>query len=71
MKNFKTTIKAILTIGERLLLTLVGLSAGYASTLNLTHSDLKTVCAVLAVLCLIFGLTPMITSYVKAVWPKK
>lgn len=70
MKDFKKQLQALVKIGEKILLLLVGAAALTLSILDPRFETLRSAIQVTGALCLILGLSPMVTAYVKANLPK-
>lgn len=70
MDNFKKQAKALVTIGEKVLLLVAGAAALALSVLDPRFETLKLAVQLVGALCVIFGLAPMVWAYIKATLPK-
>lgn len=70
MKDFKKQLQALVKIGEKMLLLIVGATALALSVLDARFETLRLAVQVTGLLCLVLGLAPMVWAYVKANLPK-
>lgn len=70
MDKFKKQIKALVTIGEKVLLLGAGALALALSILDPRFETLKLAMQLIGTLCVIVGFAPMAWAYIKAIWSK-
>ena len=70
MDKIKNYGLAVVKVSEKVLLIGVGLAGLWAHYSRVKDESLSTITLVIAFVAMTFGLLPMLTTYVKAVWPK-